>query len=392
MIKLFRTLRRSLVPSRTLARYMIKMYLGRFLGILIGLCTVLQMLDLLATADEIMAAENADMGSILSYLMMRFPQLMSQFIPFVGLLATLLTLATLNQNSEIIVMKATGLSAHKILLPLGLASFLIAFSHFLFDDAIVAKANAELEYWQENDYAIDLPPAPEVKGQVAITDGSAIVKIQKVSRTGSRIILDNITLLERDEKGRLIYMKQADFAHFLNGKWTLFGLRGFDVNTHETTVTERANWSIPTPPERFLALNINPKHVSFNTLRHSIEQLEKEGLPTGKLQASLMKKISGPAASLLMPLLGALAAFGVHRAGNLFMRLIIGMALGFSFFVADNFMLSMGDFGVVPPFIAAWSPFILYLLVGYAVLFNTEEGSSPKADTPSHQQPAAKVP
>jgi lipopolysaccharide export system permease protein len=93
--------------------------------------------------------------------------------------------------------------------------------------------------------------------------------------------------------------------------------------------------------------------------------------------ASFLQKFAAPASSLLMPLLAAVAAFGVTRAGNLIIRLVFGMALGFSFFVADNFMLAMGEFGVAPPLLAAWSPFLLFLLVGYAVLFNTEEGRKP---------------
>ena len=72
--------------------------------------------------------------------------------------------------------------------------------------------------------------------------------------------------------------------------------------------------------------------------------------------------------------LAAVAAFGVSRGGNLVIRLVFGMALGFSFFVADNFMLAMGEFGVAPPFLAAWAPFFLFMLVGYTVIFHTEEG------------------
>ena len=101
-----RSLRRIFVPSRTLARYMVKMHLSRFFGVLIGLTVVLQMLDLLATADNVMAADGATWVSIVSYVSMRMPQLINQFVPFAALIATLLTLATLNQSSEITVMKA----------------------------------------------------------------------------------------------------------------------------------------------------------------------------------------------------------------------------------------------------------------------------------------------
>jgi len=54
-------------------------------------------------------------------------------------------------------------------------------------------------------------------------------------------------------------------------------------------------------------------------------------------------------------------------------RAVIGMALGFAFFVADNFALSMGNLGVYPPILAAWAPFLLFFVVGEAVLITTEE-------------------
>ena len=49
------------------------------------------------------------------------------------------------------------------------------------------------------------------------------------------------------------------------------------------------------------------------------------------------------------------------------------MGLGFAFFVADNFMVAMGGFGTVPPLLASWAAFLLFLLIGEAVLFRTEE-------------------
>ena len=72
-------------------------------------------------------------------------------------------------------------------------------------------------------------------------------------------------------------------------------------------------------------------------------------------------------------LLGAVAAFGLARSGKLFIRAVAGLALGFAFFVADNFAMAMADFGTYPPWAAAWAPFMLFLLVGELVLIRTEE-------------------
>jgi len=74
-----------------------------------------------------------------------------------------------------------------------------------------------------------------------------------------------------------------------------------------------------------------------------------------------------------MPLLAAIAAFGLARSGQVLLRACIGMALGFAYFVADNFSIAMGNVGAYPPFLAAWAPFLLFLLVGETVLFRSEE-------------------
>jgi lipopolysaccharide export system permease protein len=101
--------------------------------------------------------------------------------------------------------------------------------------------------------------------------------------------------------------------------------------------------------------------------------MEAAGRATGPLQAGLWHKFSGPLSAVLMPLLAAVAAFGLARSGQLALRAVIGMALGFAYFVADNFALAMGNFGAYPPLLAAWAPFFLFLLIGETVLIRTEE-------------------
>jgi lipopolysaccharide export system permease protein len=49
------------------------------------------------------------------------------------------------------------------------------------------------------------------------------------------------------------------------------------------------------------------------------------------------------------------------------------MALGFAYFVADNFSIALGNIGAYPPFLAAWAPFLLFLLIGELVLVRQEE-------------------
>lgn len=372
-MEVLRVARRYFLPSRTFGHYMAHVFLVRFLGLLIGVVAILQMLDLLDKTDEILAAEGATTAALWRYVSLRLPQLLSQFAPFSALLAILAALAQLNQHSEIVVMKASGLSPHRILLPLGLVCATIAALHFLFDQLVVAPATDALDYWRRFDFATDLPPPPDVFDDLWLVEDRALVLVEAASRTGSRVVLDRVTVYERDAAGLLSAITRADFAWYMEGRWTLFEVRRFDVATHEVQVAESLPWQLAAPPERFLSLGIDAAQMPYWRLAGAIERLEAEGQLVSGLRTALYQKIAGPAATLLMPLLGAVAGFGVARRGRLFARVAAGMALGFTFFVADNFMVAMGQLGSAPPLAAAFGPFAIFLMLGFAVLFFTEE-------------------
>ena len=116
----------SFFPSRTLGWYVARMFLIRSLVILLLLVLVLQTLDLLGESGKILAVPGNGDAQVWYYASLRFPQIVARFMPFSLLLGTLVTLVTLNQNSEIITMKAGGMSAHQILAPLFVASLFVA--------------------------------------------------------------------------------------------------------------------------------------------------------------------------------------------------------------------------------------------------------------------------
>jgi lipopolysaccharide export system permease protein len=127
-----------------------------------------------------------------------------------------------------------------------------------------------------------------------------------------------------------------------------------------------------TPAQLTLA-KVDPTELSYWTLKARIAELEAAGRPVDEAKAGLAHKLSSPLSTVLMPLLAAVAAFGLARSGQVLVRAAIGMALGFAYFVADNFSLAMGNAGAYPPLVAAWAPFFLFLLIGEAVLVRTEE-------------------
>ena len=95
-------------PSKTVTLYIAKMFAVRIVAVLAMLVLVLQMLDLLGESGKILGAAGNGQMQLLHYVALRVPQLVQTFLPYSVLLATILTLVTLNQNSEVISMKARG--------------------------------------------------------------------------------------------------------------------------------------------------------------------------------------------------------------------------------------------------------------------------------------------
>jgi lipopolysaccharide export system permease protein len=126
-------------------------------------------------------------------------------------------------------------------------------------------------------------------------------------------------------------------------------------------------------PNQLTLAKVDPTELPYWTLKKRIAELEAAGRPVDEARAGLAHKIAGPLSTVLMPLLAAIAAFGLARSGQVLIRAVMGMALGFAYFMADNFSLAMGNAGTYPPMIAAWAPFFLFLLIGETVLIRTEE-------------------
>ncbi|MEM1052221.1 MAG: LPS export ABC transporter permease LptG [Pseudomonadota bacterium] len=359
-------------PSRSLTLYLAKMFVVRIFAVLVMLVLVLMALDLLGNTGKILAPEGNGQAEILKYVSLRVPQLISRFLPYSVLLATLITLVTLNQNSEVVAMKAAGLSAHQVLSPLLLTAALVSIISFAFNERIVTRANSTIKAWE----AVEYGPIPEDSGtraNVYMTDGDSILTAASLTGSGEQIRLANVTWYARAPGGIIREQIRSERATYAAPGWRLEGAKRFDVGSAETEELDALIVGETLTPDQIDLQSVDPDGQSFWELSQTIDAFEAVGRRTSEMRAKWWHRISGPLSALLMPLLGSIAAFGLARSGQLFVRAVIGMALGFAYFVVDNAALAMGSFGGYPPFLAAWAPFLLFLLVGETVLIRTEE-------------------
>jgi lipopolysaccharide export system permease protein len=358
-------------PSRRLASYTVRLFLTRSLAVLVSLVLILMTLDLLGESGKILAVPGNGDAELWRYVSLRIPLLVSRFMPFSVLLGTLIAFAGLNQHSEVVAMKAAGMSAHQILAPLIVASLGIAAVAFAFNETVVVKAARTVTAWNDNDYR-PIPPASDLLSNVWVLDGVDLVRARQVVGQGSQLRATGVTIYDR-EGGTLRQVIDAERARPAGNAWLLENVRIYNSTMNIVDRKARITALQGVEPERLTLAKVDPEQLDFFTLRERIDQLERAGRQADEARAGLWHKISGPLSTLLMPLLAAVAAFGLARSGQVLLRATVGMALGFAYFVADNFSLAMGNVGAYPPLLAAWAPFVLFLLIGETVLIRTEE-------------------
>ena len=146
----------------------------------------------------------------------------------------------------------------------------------------------------------------------------------------------------------------------------------FDSRSLEVTRSDTAVWTNSLDPEFLFALALKPDQTGLGELIRKIQQLREDRADAREAMTSFLSRFSKPMATLVMPLLGAIAGFGVHRQGVLLLRAVTGSALGFTYFVAENLSLALGKLGVLPAIIGAFFPLALFLVVGFAIILAME--------------------
>jgi lipopolysaccharide export system permease protein len=359
-------------PSRTLTLYLSRLFISRVVGVLFMLVLVLQMLDLLSESGKILEHAGNGQAQLWTYVTLRAPQIIARFLPYSVLLATIITLMTLNQNSEVISMKAAGLSAHQVLAPLFLTALVVAFVSFAFNERVVTRATATLKAWQDAEYG-PLPKNSSVRSNVYLRDGPNILMAATVAGYGPQTVLQGVSWYRRDAQGMVVEQLRGPRATYAKPGWRLEMPVLFDVKSTTTRKLGSVVIAKGVDAGQIAISSVDADAVDIFALSRSITELRAAGRRTSELEGKWWHKISGPLSAVLMPLLGAMAAFGLARSGQVLIRAIMGMALGFTYFVVDNAALAMGNFGGYPPLVAAWAPFLLFALVGETVLIRTEE-------------------
>ena len=336
----------------------------RVLGAAVILFSILQILDLLEVTTDIIDRGLGTAG-VLYYAALRSPRLFEQVAPIATLAGGLFAFSQLARESAIIAMRATGISAYRIV---GMAlpvAFLVMALDFACAQVIAPRTDPILaDWWQAT-----TPVAQrKVPGPRSFRAGDDLVIAAGASADGRE--LRAVKLYRRDKAGRLIERIEAPTATYAKGGWTLNRPVTVRFVGEQVNVVPAAQMSWPSPLHRqdVQALFADSPVPTAATARRAL--LNGAGdRPASFYQTQLLAAFAGPFAALVMLLLSAPVALANFRSGQGAMLLTGGLAAGLIFLVVNGLLSALGEGGSLSPLLAVWGgPVIFAALAVHALV------------------------
>lgn len=347
--------------------YVLRRVLTNVLGAAAVLLAVLQILDLLEVTPDIIA-RNLGFQGILHYASLRFPRLLQQAAPLGVLAGSIFAFMKLAADSEIIAMRASGVSAYRILGMALPAALMVMVVDFAAVELVAPHTDPALLTW----WRATAPPAPTAAPKPkAFRVGADLAVATTNDLTGHT--LANVRIYRRDAAGRLTERIVATSATYGPQGWRLNApkftrFNGINVSTGEAA---QMSWAQDFRPADVQALFFGDEAMSAASARRALSGGGAER-PPSYYATLLQRSIAAPVAALVMLLLTMPVALASFRSGRAAVFVVGSLAAGLLYIVADGLLSALGESGTVSPILAAWTAPLLFAALGGAMLVKLE--------------------
>ena len=356
---------------RTLPRYILRLFLGRAVAAVAGLTALLLVFDILANAGEIVARGAGVFVPLGHYAALRAPEVATLVTPLAALLAAMMTYAHLVTTSEMIAARAAGVSLRRVMGAVLVGAAVVAVAHGAFQQFVAQDTSARLRLWAERDYQGAPPSMTPQRAPAWFAAGDALVHADSSTPDGRR--LDGVTVVRRDPQGRLIDLFDAAWADFSNGFWRFHEVaRLIEREAGAPTTRARLDLVLPISPKRFSTLAESADELGLGELWRLHNTPDAGSRPDSFYSFWLQRKIAQPVGALVLVLIAAPIALQAARRNRLLLASFGTVTAGFLFFVSERVLAALGETGLLPATIAAWTPAAVFSLLALWVVVTLE--------------------
>jgi LPS export ABC transporter permease LptF/LPS export ABC transporter permease LptG len=345
------------------------LYLGMIVSAFLVLLLVFTLFELLG---DILRNQTPAIV-VAEYLLNVAPYLLYTVAPLIMLLAVLITFGLMNRSNEITAIKAAGTSVYRIATPVMVAAAVLAAGLFFADQFYLPHTNKRQEALHNQ--IKGKPPQTYLRPDRRWIFGQHNDIYYYQFFDADRDQFANLTIFQLDPASFAITERiHAERAHWAEntGRWiyeqgwqrtlsgaAIAGYRTFDVSTFP---------QLSEAPSYFKKEVKQYSEMNYEELRRYIRDLQQSGFDVVRLRVQLNKKLSFPLITLIMAVLAVPFSMSAAKKGAITgVAVAVGIAVVYT--VVSRLFEAMGDISQLPPALAAWSPDLIFALVGaYLIL------------------------
>ena len=345
------------------------MVLDRYIGksVLSGaMLASFVMLSIFAFVDfvnQLNYVGTGDYGAIQAaiFVFMRLPQRLYELSPSILLLGGILSMGGLAANSELIVMRASGVSTMRITRSVLQTGFIIAILVALLGEYVVPDATRGAKTFRAE--MIEKKLIIGGMNDIWARDGNRYVNVKRILPDHQ---LRGVTVYELNEEYQLNRVTYAKSAQYKDDRWELRGIKRSDISFDGVTV-HKQNWMELERLillELFSVLELESKDMSALELLTYSDYLEENKLDNDEYLLAFWIKVFTPLTCLAMLMIAMPLVFATTpRSGGVGQRIMIAILIGVIYFVFNRSINHLGLALDVAPLLSAALPLMMVMVV-----------------------------
>lgn len=330
------------------------------LVVIVGLDAIASFID---ESDDI--SETYGFLQVSWYILLTLPGRFYEYIPFAALIGCMLGLGQLATTSELVVMRASGVSIGRLVWIAMKPALLIAIMGFLLGEFVAPKT----DQWAESQRALAQNPGESFAGRHGIwnREGNTFLHFNALEAGGT---VHGITLLQFDEQLRMDSSLRARLATYQGDYWTMEDVVQTRFSSWQTTreIYPTLRWDTGITPELLTLVVVEPDQLPLKELYRYSRYLQLQGLDSEDYQLALWRKLLQPAAIGGLVLVAISFIFGPLREGTMGFRIFAGVILGIVFRTSQDLLGPASLVFGFPPVYAALAPVLVCFLFGMLLL------------------------
>lgn len=302
-----------------------------------------------------------DLWHAIWYVCLTLPHDFYQIFSIVGLLGCLLALGQLSNHSELTIIRAAGMSVQQLMKIV----LLIVVGMTLVVTVIAEYYGPRLLHYADNMRALAKNHGQAVATQhgIWLRDHHDFIHIGKVLKRGE---LEDITRFHFDENQRLQALIWARQASYHEGRWILRDIEQSQFESKAVIASHLSDdtWNVHISPSILRIAHREPEEMSLGKL-YQVMKFKKDN-KLEYIQAALpfWQRALQPLATCVMVLLAVPFVFGSPRHMSMGLRLMMGLFIGFSFYLLNQFFVPFSTVFQLSPLISAILPTLLCFMLG----------------------------